>query len=65
MHQFDPRRRMIAGVGLAADVAIDTGGCKPLRDGRAQQQVIEPQPGVARPTVATPFHARSPRRTAP
>ena len=50
--QYDPRRRVIAGAFLAAHLAIDAGREQARRDRRAQQQMIEPQSGVARPAVA-------------
>ena len=51
LQQHDPGRRMIAGIVLAADC------CRRRRrpgaaEGRAQQQMIEAQAGVARPAVA-------------
>ena len=42
---------MIAGVFLAADLAIDAGGEEPLRRLFAQEQMIDAQAGVARPAV--------------
>jgi DNA polymerase-1 len=42
---------MIAGSGLAAHIAIDTGRFEPGGDFGAEQKMIEAQPGIARPTV--------------
>src|SRR3954471_16140071 len=50
--QHDPRRRMVAGAFFAAHLAIDAGLEQARRNRRTQQQVIEPQSGVARPAVA-------------
>ena len=50
--QLDPDRRMIAGIVLAANGAIDAGGDKALGGFLAQQQMIDAQAGVARPAVA-------------
>src|SRR3954451_3451524 len=50
--QHNPRRRMVAGAFLAAHLAIDAGLEQARRYLRAQQQMIEPQSGVARPAVA-------------
>ena len=43
---------MIAGVVLAAHLAIDTGRLQALRDVAIQQEEIEPQAGVACPALA-------------
>src|SRR4051812_35139897 len=50
--KHDPRRRVVAGAFLAAHLAIDAGLEQARRNRRAQQQVIEPQSGVARPALA-------------
>src|SRR5438270_11942108 len=50
--QYDPRRGVVAGAFLAPDLAIDARFGQPRRELRAQQQMIEPQAGVARPSVA-------------
>src|SRR5947207_13862301 len=52
LFQRDPRRRVIAGAFLAAHCAVDTGLAEAWRQHRAQKEMIEPKPGVARPAVA-------------
>src|SRR5258708_19116737 len=52
LFKHDPRRRMVAGAFLGPHFAIDAGLDQPRRNGGAQQQVIEPQSGVARPAVS-------------
>ena len=49
--QPHPDRGMIARVLLAAHVAIDPGILQSLGEQRAQQNMIEPQAGVALPPV--------------
>src|SRR5260370_15452154 len=49
--QHDPRRRMVAGVLFASHFAVDAGLDQARGERRAQQQMIEPQSGVARPAV--------------
>jgi len=43
---------MVAGAVFAADLAVDAGLEQARRQRRAQQQMIEPQSGVARPAVS-------------
>jgi hypothetical protein len=50
--QFNPRRRMIAGIRLPPNVAIDAGGPQPRRYRRTEQQVIQSKPSIPRPSVA-------------
>src|SRR5450755_3746207 len=50
--QHDPRRSMVAGAFLAAQLAVDAGLDQARRQHRAQQEMIEPQSRVARPSVA-------------
>src|SRR5689334_11289734 len=50
--QHDPRRRVIAGAILAADLAIDAGLEQARRKRRAEQEMVEPQARIARPAVA-------------
>src|SRR6266404_4418267 len=50
--QHDPRWRMVAGAFLASYLAVDAGLDQARRDGRAEQKMIEPQSGVARPAVS-------------
>src|SRR5207253_5912295 len=50
--QHDPRRRVVAGAFLASYLAVDAGLDQARRDGRAQEQMIEPQSGVTRPAVS-------------
>src|SRR5258708_39075961 len=52
LFEHDPRRRMVAGAFLGPHFAIDAGLDQPRRTARAQQQVIEPQSGVARPAAS-------------
>ena len=49
--QHDPRRRVVAGAFLAAQLAVDAGLHQARRDRGTQQQVVEPQAGIARPAV--------------
>ena len=60
--QLDPCRGMIAGAFPAADLAIDTGGGQPLGRLRAQEEVIDAQPGVPRPAVPHVIPERVHRR---
>ena len=48
---------MIAGTFLAADVAVDAGFLKPRRDLWTEQEMIEPQAGIARPALTTAANA--------
>src|SRR3981081_1047528 len=50
--ELDPRGRMVAGIGLAPDLAVDTGIAQAAGEVGAEQQVIEAQAGVARPAVS-------------
>src|ERR1700760_3965952 len=50
--QHHPRRRVVAGAVFAANPAIDAGLAQARRHLRAQQQMVEPQAGIARPAVA-------------
>jgi hypothetical protein len=50
--QHDPRRGMVAGAFFAARLAVDAGLDQAGRQRRAQQEMIEPQSGIARPSVA-------------
>src|ERR1700686_1240247 len=50
--QHDPRRGMVAGAFLGSHLAVDAGLDQARRNGRAEQQMIEPQSGVARPAVS-------------
>jgi hypothetical protein len=47
VRKFDPDGRVIACPFAAPHLAIDLGGDQALRNGRAQQQMIDAQPGVA------------------
>src|SRR6516225_60539 len=49
--QLYPGRRVVAGAGLAAHLAVDAGRGESLRRQRAQQQMIDAQSGVAWPAV--------------
>ena len=44
--QFDPNWRVVAGLFPSAHSPIDARGLQSLSDGRAQQQMIDPEPGV-------------------
>src|SRR5437868_4782042 len=50
--QHHPRRRVIAGAVLAADRLVDAGFGQARDEGRAEQEMIEPQARIARPTVS-------------
>src|ERR1700687_215590 len=50
--QPHPRRRVVAGAFLGSHLAVDAGLDQARRNGRAEQQMIEPQSGVARPAVS-------------
>ena len=50
--QHDPHRRVIAGPFFAADGTVDAGIDEALGGLRAQQQMIDAQPGIARPAIA-------------
>src|SRR6266702_8887948 len=50
--QNDPRRRVVAGAFLAANLAVDAGFHQARRQHGAEQEMIEPQAGIARPAVA-------------
>ena len=50
--QHDPRRRVVAGALLAAQLAVDAGFHQTRRERGAEQQMIQPQARVARPAVA-------------
>ena len=50
--EHDPRRRVVAGAFLAAHLAVDAGLDQARRERRAQQEMIEPQAGIARPAVS-------------
>src|SRR6266851_1904875 len=50
--QNDPRRRVVAGAFFASQLAVDAGLDQPRCNRRTQQEMIEPQAGVARPAVA-------------
>jgi AraC family transcriptional regulator, activator of mtrCDE len=52
LFEHDPRRCVIAGAFFAAHLAVDAGFDQPRGDDRAQQQMIQPQSGVARPAVS-------------
>src|SRR5690606_30289805 len=49
LSQPGPCRCVIGSAFAAAHVAVDAGVGKPLRGGRREQEVVEPQPGVALP----------------
>src|SRR5439155_10757197 len=50
--QHHPSRRMVAGAFLAAHFPVDAGLKQARGQRRAEQEMIEPQAGVARPAVA-------------
>src|SRR5262245_31131287 len=52
LFQHDPRRRMIAGAFFAADGLVDTGLEQARGEGRAEQEMIEPQARIARPAIS-------------
>ena len=45
--ELDPDRRMVAGLLPAAHLAIDAGSDEPPGDRGAEQQMVDPQAGVA------------------
>src|SRR5258705_9446945 len=50
--QYDPRRRVVAGAFLGSHLAVDACLDQARRKCGAQQQMIEPQSGIARPAVS-------------
>src|SRR6266849_4830258 len=50
--QHNPRRRMVAGAFLGSYLAVDAGLDQARHNCRAEQKMIEPQSGVARPAVS-------------
>jgi hypothetical protein len=50
--EINPRRRVIAGVGFAANFTVDASGLKSGRNRRTEQQMVQPKPRVPRPTVS-------------
>ena len=53
---------MIARAWLAAHGAIDAGALQLFRQGRTEQEVIEPEAGVARPAISHIVPVRVNRR---
>src|SRR5262249_40141093 len=49
--QLDPHRRVVAGIWLATHRALDLRALQSLRKLRAQQNMVEPQAGIARKSV--------------
>jgi hypothetical protein len=52
VRDFYPGRRVIAGLGPAADFAIDARAEKAACGRRAEQQMIDAQPGIALESIA-------------
>src|SRR5664279_5356920 len=52
LFEHDPGRRVVAGAFLSPFAAVDAGLDQARRQRRAQQEMIEPQAGVARPAVS-------------
>src|SRR5215212_391720 len=52
LFQHDPRRCVIAGAFFGSDLAIDARLGQARRECGAEEKVIEPEPGIARPAVS-------------
>src|ERR1700756_388900 len=50
--QDDPCWRVVTRAVLAAHLSVDIGPCQAWRELRAEQEMVKPQPRVARPTVS-------------